>query len=114
MFCRLWKLQDGECLFLKHFSHLCKTKHYISRNSLDVQWLGLWAFISKGQGLSPGWGTKILQAKPHGEATKKKQKQHAINSIIELIWNTVLNPTHLDILFFRENISIGDWIVTVL
>ena len=31
-------------------------------DSLVVQWLGLCAFTAEGQGLTPGWGTKIPQA----------------------------------------------------
>ena len=35
-----------------------------------VWWLGLRAFIAIGQGLIPGWGTKILQAVWHGQKKK--------------------------------------------
>ena len=46
-------------------------------NSLEVQWLGLHAFIAKDQGLIPGQGTKILQAMQRGQKKKKKKKMYA-------------------------------------
>ena len=42
-----------------------------TRNSLEVQWLGLRAFTARGTGSSPGWGTKILQAVWHGQKINK-------------------------------------------
>ena len=45
-------------------------------NSLVVQWLGLCAFTAEGQGSVPGQGTKIPQAKWHGQKKKKKKKLH--------------------------------------
>ena len=32
-------------------------------NSLVVQWLGLYTLTAKGQGSTPGWGTKVPQMK---------------------------------------------------
>ena len=37
------------------------------RNSLVVQWLGLHVFTAKGMGSIPGQGTKIPQARQHGQ-----------------------------------------------
>ena len=43
------------------------------RNSLVVQWLGLHVFTAKGMGSIPGQGTKIPQARQHGQNLKKKK-----------------------------------------
>ena len=43
-------------------------------NSLAVQWLGLGTFTAEGPGSIPGWGTKILQAKWHGQKTKTNKQ----------------------------------------
>ena len=42
------------------------------RNSLAVQWLGLYTFIAGGWGSIPGWGTKT-QKLLGGEKKKKQQ-----------------------------------------
>ena len=41
-------------------------------NSLAVQWVGLHSFTAKGKGSIPGRGTKVPQAKGHGQKKKKK------------------------------------------
>ena len=45
----------------------------VTGNSLAVQWLGLHAFIAKGSGSIPGWGTKIPQAMRHGQKKKRME-----------------------------------------
>ena len=44
-------------------------------SSLEVQWLGLGAFIAVGPGSIPGWGTKIPQAAQSGPKKKKNKKK---------------------------------------
>ena len=52
----------------------CSTKITASRNSPEVQWLGLGAFTAEDPDSTPGWGTKIPQATWHGQ--KKKKSWH--------------------------------------
>ena len=63
---------------MKCWRHLYSTplwsQTYRFGNSLVVQWLGLITLPAKGQGSSPGWGTKIPQAVRHS-LKKRKQKQ---------------------------------------
>ena len=49
-------------------------------NSLVVQWWGLCNFAADGPGTIPGWGTKILQAKWHGQ--NKKQNRNPLTDSI--------------------------------
>ena len=44
----------------------------LGRTSLAVQRLRLCAFIARGMGSIPGWGTKISHAAPPGQKKKKK------------------------------------------
>ena len=44
----------------------------MTRNSLAVQWLGLFAFIAEGLGSVPGWGANIPQATQRGQDKKKR------------------------------------------
>ena len=46
----------------------------ISGTSMDVQWLGLWAFTVKGPGSIPGQGSKIPQAVQCGQKQINKMK----------------------------------------
>ena len=46
------------------------------RNSLMVQWLELHVFTTKGMGSTPGQGTKIPQARQHGQNKTKKKVSH--------------------------------------
>ena len=52
-------------------------KDYV-RNSLVVQWLGLHAFTAEGPGSIPSQGTKIPQARQHGQ--KKKKNAYVSNA----------------------------------
>ena len=46
---------------------------------LAVHWLGLHAFTARGLSLTPGQGTKILQATQCGQKKeKKKEKEKAV------------------------------------
>ena len=44
-------------------------------NSLEVQWLGLWALTAGGLGSIPGRGTKIPQAAQCGQKQQQQQQQ---------------------------------------
>ena len=55
------------------------------KDSLAVQWLGLQAFTAEGSGLSPGGGTKILQAMLCSQkANKPKNKSSPGNYAAEV------------------------------
>ena len=45
-------------------------KEMFTGNSLEVQWLGLSAFIAEDLGSIPGQGTKIPQALQYGQKKK--------------------------------------------
>ena len=51
----------------------CSTKITASRNSPEVQWLGLDAFTAEDPDSTPGWGTKIPHATWHGQKKKKNR-----------------------------------------
>ena len=51
-------------------------------NSLEVEWLELCPFTSKGPGSIPGWGTKILQTVQCG--LKKKSLGHTCKKASKL------------------------------
>ena len=53
----------------------CK-EHNSVRISLAVQWLGLYVPTAGSLGLSPGQGTKILQAPQHNLKKKKNCQQN--------------------------------------
>ena len=50
----------------------CSTKITASRNSPEVQWLGLGTFTAENPDWTPGWGTKIPQATWHSQKKRKK------------------------------------------
>ena len=52
---------------LQEYTDMPFLKTISARNSLAVQWLGLWAFITDGLGLIPGQGTKIPQVTQYGQ-----------------------------------------------
>ena len=52
---------------LQEYTDMPFIKTISARNSLAVQWLGLWAFITDGLGLIPGQGTKIPQVTQSGQ-----------------------------------------------
>ena len=52
----------------------------LTRKSLAVQWLGLWADAVKGRGSNPGLVTKVLQAMWGSQIKKKKRSQQQTNS----------------------------------
>ena len=47
-------------------------------NSLALQWVGLHASTAEGPGSIPGWGTKILQAKPCSMVKTKTNQNNPI------------------------------------
>jgi len=56
-------------MYSSHMMPNCSTKITASRNSPEVQWLGLGAFTAEDPDSTPGWGTKIPQATWHGQKT---------------------------------------------
>ena len=73
----------------------------ISGNSLKVQWLGLHAFIAKGLGSIPGWGTRIPQAVSYDQ----KKKINKYNKTLILILLLLVSLKYLQVGFNSFNLK---------